>query len=128
MRNLRWNGDDLLLLLKDKVIPQMLSSAGLLIEGQAKVNITNNGQVDTGFMRNSVYSVSPKGDSYSNVSPIADKTAFGVTRPPSGGAVVSVAAEYGLFQEMRMPFLYPAVETVAATMSGQIVNSGKSAL
>lgn len=25
------------------------------IEGQAKINITNNGQVDTGFMRNSVY-------------------------------------------------------------------------
>ena len=34
------------------------------VEGQAKINVRENGQIDTGFMLNSIYTVAPEGNTY----------------------------------------------------------------
>ncbi len=71
-------------------IDKALTAVALQIEGQARVEITNNGQIDTGFMR-----------------------ASGYTKPPEKGVVVvGFAADYAIFQELRNSFLFRAAERV----------------
>lgn len=118
-----------------RALAEMLTEAAFLIEGQAKINITQNGQVDTGFMRNSVYARAPEGES----GPEAHAGLFyspsekrrvqrDMARPElpadKNEAVVGVAAEYAVYQEARQPFLYPAVVDVAGR-EGEIVAAGK---
>lgn len=125
--NLKWYGDEVKKLILNKATPEMITAAALLVEGQAKVNIRENGQIDTGFMLNSVYAVGPGVNSY-GPAVVAGKTAAGPASPSSGGAVVGVAAEYAIYQEERLAYLYPALETVAGRMEGQIVSAGRKAL
>lgn len=130
--NVIWRDKEVRLQLKD-ASNQMLRTAAALIEQQTKLNIQSNGQIDTGFMVNSVYFVTDDDSNYEN----AANGAIGV-RPdaemapevvaPDGGAAVAVGAEYAIFQEERMPFLYPAIEHVATTMQGEIVSAGKEAI
>ena len=96
-----WFGDDVKLKLEGAT-DEMIKKAAFLVEGQAKVNITVNGQVDTGFMRASVY-----------------------TKLQDGGAIVGVGADYGIYQETLRPFLYPALERVAQQMGGDVVAAGR---
>lgn len=117
----------------DQAIAEMVDKAAFLVEGQTKINITDNGQVDTGFMRNSVYAVTPKSDTYGQAHSAAsgaasEKNMAPKADPPRDGAVVGVGAEYAIFQEERTPFLYPALETVVARMGGQIVASGRKVM
>jgi hypothetical protein len=87
-------------------------------EGYCKVNITNNGQVDTGFMRSSVFTLTSDGDNTLAPSSVAGR----VANPPPGlgdaDAAVGVAASYAIFNEVKRPFLYPAVEQVASEAGG----------
>jgi len=97
----KWFGDEVKLVLQGAT-QEMVQKAATATEAQAKVNITINGQVDTGFMRSSVY-----------------------TAPIEGGAKVGVGAEYGIYQETLRPYLYPALERVARTMAGDVVAAGR---
>ena len=121
--SVKWYGDEILLKLREKATPEMIAKAAFLIEAQAKVNVTNNGQVDTGFMRSSIYANTPLGNTYEH-----DERANPMVEPPSGAGLVAVAAEYGIFQEARIPFLYPAAETVAEQVTAEIVSIGREAL
>lgn len=98
---LNWFGDDLQVKLK-AASAAMIAKASEQTVAEAKVNVTNNGQVDTGFMRESMH--------------VAELTE---TR-----GVVAVGAEYGIYQEMKKAFLYPAAERVANSYEGQIVAAG----
>lgn len=114
-------------------VQAMVDEAAFLIEGQTKVNITNNGQVDTGFMRNSVYAVTPLRDTAATAAASAraanpsEETAP-ARQAPADGAVVAVGAGYAIYNEQRIPFLYPAAETVASQYGGAIVTAGREAL
>lgn len=113
----------------DKVVVAALEAVNLpaialQIEGQAKANIVENDQIDTGFMLNSVYSTGPEGSTYGAAkSEASKKNPAGGMAPevdPQGGAAVAVGAEYSIFQEMRESFLYRAAELVASQIQGVI--------
>lgn len=133
----KWYGDEVRLKIKNATA-KMVTEAAFLIEGQTKVNIRNNGQVDTSFMMNTVYAIGPEnahtavdksGKYYSSAEQRqVERRAAPLQAPPEDGGIVGVAAEYAIYQEARIPFLYPAVETVAAIMAGEIVAAGKDAL
>lgn len=117
-------------------IEKMTIAAALEIEGQAKINIQANKQVDTGFMVNSVYTASDKG--VSNIPASGEthskkegrtvkRNAAPAEQPPENGTLVGVAAEYALYQEVDNAFLYPAAETVANSRGAKIVEAGKEA-
>lgn len=111
---------------------RMIDAIAFQIEGTAKVNITNNGQVDTGFMRNSVYAITASRNTFNDIDAngeyVSSKTRQTVQRaaepnppdPPKGGAIVGVAAEYAVYQEMRQSFLFDAVEQVAQSVDSVI--------
>ena len=102
---------------------QALQALALQIEGQTKVNIVENDQVDTGFMLNSVYSVGPNGSTYGDtdasgttLSPIngyVERNIAPEVKVDDGGAAVAVGAEYAVYQEAKQSFLLRAAETVA---------------
>ncbi len=121
--SVKWYGDKILLKLREGATPEMIAKAALLIEAEAKVNVTNNGQVDTGFMRSSIYANTELMNSYQH-----GEGANPIVEPPAGAGLVAVAAEYGIYQEAAIPFLYPAAEVVAARGEGEIVSAGKVAL
>jgi hypothetical protein len=67
------------------------------VEAQAKANVVANDQIDTGFMLNSIH------------------TNFNKSELPSGAvAAIYVGAEYGIWQEFKNPFLYPALRSVTS--------------
>lgn len=126
--NVKWYGDKILAQLK-VAGQRMADEAALQIEAQASVEIVNNGQVDTGFMLNSVYSVTSGGSSYGPGQPSrADRDAAPARPAPESGAVVGVAAEYALWQELENSFLFRAAEIVAETMQAPIIDAGKEVL
>lgn len=123
----KWYGKEVSLKLK-KATEAMLHEAAAAIEGEAKIGA----KVDTGFMRNSIYFVTPKGDSYGAAVGAANSRKKHPSQvmgprhtPPSNGALVCVGARYATFAEVRAPFLYPAVEKVAAAYEGKIVAAGR---
>lgn len=111
----------------------MIRKAAFLVEQQAKVNIQQNGQIDTGFLVNSVYVNTPGQSTYGDAAAAAgaqdgQKGMSGERPAPADGAVVAVGAEYAIYQEERLPFLYPALESVAGRMAGEIVAAGREAI
>lgn len=83
-----------------------VGEVALLVEGQAKVNITRNGQVDTGFMRAAVYTDAEGISTYTG----ADEKMAPKIQAPKDGAVVVAGANYSFWQEEQQSFLYRAVE------------------
>lgn len=115
---------------------QLVSSVAFQIEGQAKINVRDNGQIDTGFMVNSIYTVAPKRNTY-------DATwSSGEYRSKAGEvegreradeirvhgqhrAIVAVGAYYGLYQEARNSYLYRALEMVRDSGIDMTVSRGR---
>lgn len=106
-----------------------LEAAALQIEAQTKVNIQNNNQIDTGFMLNSTYVVTPRLSTYDETDPggtqfdrfghlVEREIAPQVSLPDNARAAVVVGAEYAVYQEDQKPFFYPAAETVAGQIKG----------
>jgi hypothetical protein len=79
-------------------------------EGQIKAQITANDQVDTGFMRNSVYVVTSDSSTYKG----GEKALPEVAKPSSETeAYVAVAAEYAIHQNyLFQAFFEPGMERV----------------
>lgn len=95
-----------------------INKIALQAEGYCKKNIADNGQVDTGFMLSSVFSLTSDGGSTLAPSSVPGRVA---NQPPGLGgadAAVGVAASYAIFNEVKRPFLYPAVEQVASEAGG----------
>lgn len=99
-----------------------LAKLGYWMEGATKRNIQANGQIDTGFMLNSVFTrVRYQGGStYAGAGRMArGRNRVGRMAPQPGlpedcAALVGVGAEYAVFQEMRRSFLYRAGEQMLA--------------
>lgn len=103
----------------------VVTAMAFQVEGQAKINVRENGQIDTGFMLNSIYTVAPEGNTYRQAWSTGDYASTkegGAEHRELGGemsarehmALVVVGAEYGLFQETRNSFLYRALDMVSA--------------
>jgi len=99
------------------------------IADQAQANIQSNNQVDTSFMRESTYILTKEGDStYSQTMPNGDyfgaksqRTAPREKAPQAdlgdADAAVVVGAVYTIYNEIRDPFLYPALESAEAILA-----------
>lgn len=113
-----------------------LAALALLIEGKTKANIVANGQVDTGFMLNSVYAISRRSSNFGAAqakalgSVYSRKTGRRVAPRAMGGepsfpdnetlAGVVVGANYAIYQELDRPFLRPAAEEVVGRAGGTL--------
>lgn len=101
---------------------KVLNAVAFQIEGLAKINIQQNGQIQTGFMLNSVYAVTPQASGFAQARAAAGALRPGVQlgEPPTieEGAAVVVGASYAIYQEVKKPFLFPAAETAAQQAGG----------
>lgn len=107
-----WRGDKLLLLISEGLD---LSLDAIAVEGagRTKQNIVANGQVDTGFMLNSVYSAGSGGSTFSGGTKSEAERGVGKHE-----AIFGASAEYALVNEINKPFVWPAAESLAASVPG----------
>lgn len=121
-----------------------LAALAFQIEGVAKRNITNNNQVDTGFMRSSVYTVTKRGSGHSAAKAGASTKTHSSKRgksvdhsgdmaparalPQNASAGVIVGANYAIYQELAQPFLFPAAEEVSKLAKGTLEGEYKKAI
>ena len=126
-----WYEDEVMLALENAT-DELLQAAAFQLEAHTKVNIRSNGQIDTGFMLNSVYALYPDGSdtydathasgNYQNRN--GDSVARGLAPRRSledgAGAGVAVGAEYAAYQEQQNSFLYRALEQVRDDIGGII--------
>lgn len=113
-------------LVVDDASDEVVNQLAFQVLGQARINIQQNGQIDTGFLLNSGYVVSENANTFGDTDPSGEyqsrKSGDSVRRervdqprsPDDGGAVVGFAADYAIYQEMANSFLYTALEQVAA--------------
>ena len=120
-----WLGDEVLLNIQEATSEGLFVFAQEVVD-QAKINITDNQQIDTGFMRNSGYAVGQNDSTYDQIdtsgtfrdregqqvkrTAAPEETLPGSEQPQAAAAF---AAEYTLYQEEKDPFLYPALEQVS---------------
>jgi hypothetical protein len=101
---------------------EFLEGVALQIQAETKVKIQQNGQIDTGFMLNSTYTVSKRGDTYSAANQSGQspgrKLAPKASLPGNAKAATVVGAQYAIYQEARKSFLYAAGEKVANQVMG----------
>ena len=130
-----WYGNKMVARLK-KADEGILDKLAMQTLGQARINIRENKQIDTGFMTNSGYVVSARNDNYSETWPTgtykrtkSPGTAYGELATKASirksiESVVAFGAHYAIHQEMRRSFLYQAVQDVSKSF-GAIVSEEK---
>lgn len=104
----------------DRLQSEVVAKTCLDLEAAEKAQIRANGQIDTGFMVNSVYSRTSQSSTYSVIgSPSKGAALPQVDAPPNNKTgYVGVAASYGFWQnygthtQPARPFVEPAIETV----------------
>ncbi len=129
----RWYRDHVKVLVKDAT-EEVLKQLGFRIVERAQLNIRDNDQIDTGFMVNSLYVIWGDGSGYGAAKQAAEQQTTGrdgrrvdhsedmaPERALEGSAAagVVVGANYAIYQEARIPFLYPAGETAAREFGGE---------
>lgn len=108
---------------------RLLDKLAFTCEGEAKQNIRDNDQVDTGFMMNSVYAVSAERNDYNQTWSTGNYpwklekhggyagTTYCELAPRVGinkhESACVVGAHYAIYQEMNQTFLYKAFEDTA---------------
>lgn len=98
-----------------------LTNVAMLARRQARRNLTENNQVDTRFLWNSIYVATPErmtpippdGKYLAKKSGRMEERHSGPVVQPREGAHVGVAADYGVYVELDNSFLYRAIEQVA---------------
>lgn len=127
-----WYEEDVELVVNDAT-DEIVTKLAFFVEGEAKVGAA----VDTGFMRNAIYSITPLGSrrgqtwksgryksrktgqvSQHNLAPEASIEV--------SEAAVHAAAEYTIYNELREPFLYPALEKAQGEAPGVIQAVGRA--
>src|SRR3989304_2768464 len=115
------------------------------IEGEVKVKIRGNDQVDTGFMLNSVYVTTRSSSGYAEASAAAGTRARSgkgryvtarvkrrMAQPVSlvGRAVAAVAvgAEYAIWQELKKSFLFAGGQKGCAAAGGAVEGGYRAGL
>jgi len=119
---INWYGEQVKIVVKG-ASKQILTQAAMVCADKAAIRITDNDQVDTGFMRASVYGVGPTDSGRANAQadateradrPFAPQPAL----PDEKTALVHAAAEYAVHQDMRKAFMYPAAQDTAKEFNG----------
>jgi hypothetical protein len=118
--SLKWYASNVKAAFK-RPIADGLTNVAMLTRRQARRNLTENGQVDTKFLWNSIYVATPS--KTTDIPPdgkyLSTKTGYMVKREsgpvvqPTEGAHVGVAADYGVYVELDNSFLYRAIDQVA---------------
>lgn len=118
-----WYGERVQALINDAQ-ERVLDEMAFATEAQAKINIRDNDQIDTGFMLNSVYTLSSRRDGHGRAMAESMMRAPRELAPKPavkhGEAAVTVGARYAVYQEMKKSFLYRAVEAVAKQFGARI--------
>ena len=119
----------------EKATDQILDQLAMQTLGQARINIRENRQIDTGFMTNSGYVISAKRDEHDKTWPTGEYPqnpehhggtagvshavrAEKVQVDTSEQSAVAFAAHYAIYQEMRKGFLFPAMVDVIKYFGG----------
>lgn len=127
---INWYENDVLLAIED-ITDELLTKLAFRGEELAKKQVQANGQIDTGFMVNTIYAVAPGGQSntgWESGEYESRKTGELVQRERVTGelqlephqAAIHCAAEYAAYQETRASFLYKAVERLQQEAGGII--------
>lgn len=130
-----WYAEQVLLRV-DNATDELLDQVALQVAGQARINIRDNGQIDTGFMVNSVYTVTRKGSGYPQALAEALTQTWSkkqqkhvdhsgdmgpeIGLPENTKAGVAVGAEYAIYQEIKKSYLYKALEQVGPQIGGAV--------
>ena len=130
----RFYTEDILALIRN-ANSQVARNLAEAIAEEARKNISRNDQVDTGYMRKAIYVKTRNYSGYQEAKSAAEAYTYSRRRnrrmPPKmkfapeaelsdSAAAVGCAADYTLVQELREPFLYPALETVARNQAEAI--------
>lgn len=103
-------------------VDNMLDNIAFGVLAAAKQNIEADDLIDTGFLLNSGYAITPKRDTHGDVitsarlpSSRTGKTVyrFAVIQPPTrrrGSAIVGFAADYAIYPELQRSYLYRALD------------------
>lgn len=125
--SVKWYGNQFLAELNGKVDGK-LTAAARQVEALTKAKINELDLIDTGFMVNTVYSVTAKNGSSTAGNTWAEgfypnREGQSVERhkapemkPNKGEAIVHVAAEYFMDWELRYSILYGALQEVAGQL------------
>jgi len=110
-----WYENDVLLVV-DEAKDELLTRLAFQGEGYAK----RDAPVDTGFMRNAIYGFGPSGSHRAEGQEMADPPKLG-----PGEAAIHGAANYTIYQEERVGFMYKALEQLKRIAGGVIREVGK---
>jgi len=106
---------------------EVIRSAAFQILNHAKINIQQNGQIDTSAMWNSGYIlIHGQEDTYAEARGDAEsanpdaEVAPKVTLPTDALASVAFGVNYAFWQELKNPFLFPALQQTEKEMGGII--------
>ncbi len=125
--NVKWYGNQFLAELNGKVEGK-ITVVARQVEALTKAKINELDLIDTGFMINSVYSVTAKNGSstagntwdegiYPNrEGQSVERRKAPEMKPNKGEAIVHVAAEYFMDWELRYSILYGALQEAAAQL------------
>jgi hypothetical protein len=109
----------------DKATDEVLKMLAYRIVEGTQLNIRSNDQIDTGFLINSVYPIWKDGSGYADAKAEAEQRTTGKdgrhvdhsddmapepSLPGDASAGVVVGANYAIYNEVRIPFLYPAAQ------------------
>lgn len=121
---------------QEKLLSKAVTKTCLDLEAAIKMRIRANGQIDTGFMVNSVYSRTYDSSTYSNVGQPTRKGAQAfdeVERPPNNKTgYVAIAASYAQWQNYgthllpARPFLEPSVDLIRPEFEAALAAIDKS--
>lgn len=129
----RWYLDHVKVLVNEAT-EDVLAALGMRIVEGTQLQIRENNQIDTGFMVNSVYLVTTADSGYPQALSAAmqqttdqegrtvdHENDMAPEQPLAEGAAagVVVGAGYAIYQEARLPFLYPAAERAAREFGGE---------
>lgn len=88
----------------DKALSKVVKATAFKAQANIQSQIQANGQIDTGFMMNSVYAVTSDGSTYSG----GEHALPEVEAPPDNKtAYVAVGALYGIYQNYGTRYLPP---------------------
>jgi len=122
-----WYAEDVVLVVEDAT-GELVSELAFYVEGEGKVGAP----VDTGFMRNAIYAITPQGSRRARAAAearaAADRPLAPEYRLEEHEAAVHAAAEYTIYQEERVGFLYRALEAAQRVAGGLIETVGRKYL
>lgn len=122
-----WYANDVLLVVEGAT-DELLTQLAFYVEGEAKVNAP----VDTGFLRNAIYTIAPgrnnRDEAQATASALAERYLAPLPDLQPHEAAVHAAAEYTIYQEMVRSFLYSALEKARAVTPGIIQEVGRAKL